>query len=484
MRARLVLSLSLILLASFSCAAQLPGFTPSAPAADRQSSPAVNPALPPALDSFSGSGTVDKLVPGVVQLSLLDAMDRGLRHNLGLLLSQQQTELARAQYRRQLSSLLPNISGNASESLNQINLAAFGIPLPAGLKSPVVGPFAVFDAHANMSETLLDFNAINKVRAASENERGAKFTVRDARELVVLLVGNQYLLTVASATRLETTKAQLTTAQTIFQQTQDLKKAGVAAGIDVLRSQVQMQTLQQRELAAQNQYEQQKMSLARTIGLPVAQPFQLTDIVPYAPLAAMDLDQALAHAYQVRPEFLAAQSRVHSAELAVKAARGEALPTVDLNGQTGFMGPAPGSAEATYAVSAGVHIPIFQGGKVKADVGQAQALLRQERLQLENLRGRMEYEIRSALLDVKTSDDQVAVANQQIGLAAEQLKEAQDRYKAGVSGSLEVVQAQEAVAGANENHIQALYQNNVAKLTLARALGEAEQRTRAFLGGK
>jgi outer membrane protein TolC len=155
-----------------------------------------------------------------------------------------------------------------------------------------------------------------------------------------------------------------------------------------------------------------------------------------------------------------------------------------LNGQTGFIGPTPGTSENTFVISGGVRIPIFQGGKVKADVDQAATLLRQERLQLENLRARVEYEIRAALLDVKTSDDQVAVANQQIGLAAEQLKEAQDRYKAGVSGSLEVVQAQEAVAGANENHIQALYQNNVAKLSLVRALGEAEQRTRAFLGGK
>jgi len=198
----------------------------------------------------------------------------------------------------------------------------------------------------------------------------------------------------------------------------------------------------------------------------------------------MNVEEALAHAYQVRPEFLAAQSRVRSAELAVKAAKGEALPTVELNGQTGFIGPAPGSAEVTYSLSAGVRVPIFQGGKVKADVDQAEAMLRQDRLQLENLRSRVEFEIRSALLDVKTSDDQVAVAKQQIDLAAEQLKEAQDRYTAGVSVSLEVVQAQEAVAGANETHIQALYQNNVAKLSLVRALGEAEQRTRAFLGGK
>ncbi|HMC29941.1 MAG TPA: TolC family protein, partial [Candidatus Angelobacter sp.] len=131
-----------------------------------------------------------------------------------------------------------------------------------------------------------------------------------------------------------------------------------------------------------------------------------------------------------------------------------------------------------------VRVPIFQGGKVKADVGQAEAQLRQSRMQLEDLHSRVEFEIRAALLDVKTSDDQVQVAKQQIELAAEQLKEARDRYAAGVSGSLEVVQAQEAVAAANDNHIQALYQNNVAKLSLVRALGQAEQRTRSFLGGK
>lgn len=471
-----------LFLAVLPSAAQLPTSAPAT--ASSSQSPSIISAQTPALDTFNGSGAVDKLVPGVVQLSLLDAMDRGLKHNLGLLLSQQQSELARAQYRRQLSALLPNISGSASESVNQINLAAFGIPLPQGLSSPVVGPFGVFDAHASMSETLLDFNAMNKVRAASENEKTAKLTIQDARELVVLVVGNEYLLTLASAARLDTTKAQLNTAQAIFQQTQDLKKAGVAAGIDVLRSQVQMQSQQQRVLAAQNQYEQQKMVLARTIGLPVRQPFQLTDAVPYAPLAAMNFDEALARAFKQRPEYLAAESRLRAAELGVKAAKGEALPTVEVNGQVGFVGAAPGSAENTYNFSAGVRIPIFQGGKVRADVDQAEVQVRQNRLQMENLRSRVEFEIRSALLDVKTSDDQVAVAKQQIDLSAEQLRQSQDRYKAGVSGSLEVVQSQEAVASANDSYIQALYQSNVAKLSLVRALGEAEQRTRAFLGGK
>jgi len=484
MRAKGVQSIFLfLLLATLVATAQTPPTTPE-PSPQETQAPPLSVSQTPSLDNFNGSGTVDKLVPGVIPLSLLDAMDRGLKHNLGLLLSQQQTDQARAQYRRQLSYLLPNISGNVSESINQINLAEFGIPLPQGLSSPVIGPFGIFDAHASLNETLLDFSARNKVRAAAENEKIAKFTVQDARELVVLVVGNQYLLTLADAARLDTAKAQLTTAQAIFQQTSDLKTAGVAAGIDVLRAQVQMQTQQQRVLAAQNLFERQKMQLARTIGLPVAQQFQLTDAVPYAPLAALNFDEALAQAYKQRPEYLAAQSRLRAAELAVAAAKGEGLPTVEINGQLGTVGPSPGSSETIYNLSAGLHIPVFQGGKVKADVAQAEAQLRQSRMQLEDLHSRVEFEIRSALLDVKTSDDQVAVVKQQIELAGEQLKEARDRYAAGVSGSLEVTQAQEAVASANDNSIQALYTNNVAKLSLVRALGEAEQRTRSFLGGK
>jgi outer membrane protein TolC len=484
MKASAVRSFLIILFAAALAHAQLPGSAPQPTSSSESRSPALVLSQTPALDTFNGSGAVDKPVPGVIQLSLLDAMDRGLKHNLGLLLSQQQTDQARAQYRKQLSLLLPNVSGAVSESVNQINLAAFGIPLPQGLTSPVIGPFGIFDIHAGLSETVLDFNALNKIRAAAENEKVARFTVQDARELVVLVVGNQYLLTVASAALLDTAKAQLTTAQTIFEQTGDLKKAGVAAGIDVLRAQVQMQTEQQRVLAAQNQYERQKMLLARTIGMPVSQQFQLTDAVPYAPFSAINLDEALAQAYKTRPEYLAAVSRTRAAELAVRAAKGGGLPTVEVNGQTGLLGPTPGGSETVYNLSAGVRVPIFQGGKVKADVAQAESQLRQSKMQLEDLYSRVEFEVRSALLDVKTSEDQVQVARQQIDLAAEQLKEARDRYAAGVSGSLEVVQAQEAVASANDNHIQALYLNNVAKLSLVRALGVAEQRTRAYLGGK
>lgn len=435
-------------------------------------------------EALNGSAMVDKPIPGVVSISILDAIDRGLRHNLALLLSQQQNEAVRAQHRRELSYLLPNITGNVSDSINQINLAAFGIPLPQGLTSPVVGPFGLIDAHASMSETLLDLSALNRVRAAAENQKAAFYSIQDARELVVLAVGNQYLLALADASRLDTANAQLSTAQAVFSQAQDMKKAGVSAGIDVLRAQVQMQTQQQRVLAARNQIDQQKMVLARVIGLPVSQQIALTDKSPYAPLPELNVEEALARAYQRRPEYLAAEARTRSAELQVHAAKGEALPALQLNGQYGIDGSNFGNAQEVYNLSAGVTIPIFQGGRVRADVQQAEANLRQNEMQLEDLHNRVELEVRSALLDVKTAEDQVAVARQSISLADEQLAEAKDRFRAGVSDSLEVVQSQEAVATANETLIQALYLDNVAKLSLAHALGEAEQRTKAFLGGK
>lgn len=442
------------------------------------------PSLAPLdINTFSGSGLVDKPVAGVIKLGLLDAMERGLKHNLGLLLSQQQTESARAQHWRTLSALLPNVSARVSESLQQVNLAAFGIPFTVN-GSTIVGPFAVFDARPVVTERLLDFNALGRLRAADENAKAARFNVQDARELVVLVVGNEYLLTLANSARLESTQAELETAKVIFQRSQDLKKAGVAAGIDVLRSQVQMQQQQQRVLAAENQLLQQRMKLARVVGLPVSQAFELTDAVPNTPTPPLELEEALQRAYTRRPDYLALLSRVHAAELQVRAARGEALPTFDLNGDIGAIGQTIGSARQTFAVSGSLRIPIFQGGKVKGDVMQAQSVLNQMKSQLEDLKSRIEFEVRSTSLDVKTSVEQVAVARESIALAGEELKQAQDRYSAGVSGSLEVVQAQEAVATANETYIQALYRNNVAKLMLAKALGLAEQQARAVLGGR
>src|SRR5947209_14564269 len=408
-------------LSAIAASAQVPGTPVTSSSGNEQPPPASENIQPLQLQQFNGSGIVDKPVPGVLKLSLLDVIDRGIKHNLGLLLSQQQTETARSQRWRNLSSLLPNVAVRSSETVQQVNLAAFGIPFTVN-GSTIVGPFAVFDARPTVTERLLDFNALNRVRAAAENEKAAKHTVNDARELVVLLVGNQYLLAIADGARLQTAQAELATAKAIYDRAVDMKKAGVAPQIDVLRAQVEMQQRQQRVLAAKNQLEQQRMSLERTIGLPLTQQIELSDTVPYGPMQEINVEEALESAYSRRPEYLAAESLVRSAERQVKAARGEALPTLDLKGDYGVIGPNIGSARATFTVGAGVRIPIFQGGRVRADVLQAETILKQQRLRLQDLRGRIEFDVRSALLDVKTSEDQIAVAKQSVELSNEQLK--------------------------------------------------------------
>jgi outer membrane protein TolC len=224
--------------------------------------------------------------------------------------------------------------------------------------------------------------------------------------------------------------------------------------------------------------------LARTIGLPPGQEFNLTDKAPYEPLAPMSVEQALQRAYTARPDYLAAVQQVRGAERFRRAATAEHLPSVDFAGNYGAAGVNVGDSHGVFDVGATLQIPIFAGGKAHADVLEAEAVLRQNRQQLENLRGQIDYDVRTALLDLNAAADQVGVARQSMDLANQTLDQARDRFTAGVADNLEVVEAQESVATANENYISSLYSHNLAKVELARAIGFAEQGVRQYLESK
>ena len=263
-----------------------------------------------------------------------------------------------------------------------------------------------------------------------------------------------------------------------------MKTAGVVPAIEVLRAQVQMQAQQQRLLAAKNEFERSKLSLARVIGLPTGQPFTLADKIPFAPLPPLTLEEELKRAYENRADYKAAEARVRSAELERKAAVGERLPTLGVHADFGDIGPHPTKSNGTFTAAAGLNIPIFQGGRAKGDIVQADANLKQRQAELDNLRGQIEYDLRTALLDVQTAADQIEVATNSLKLAHDQLQQSQDRFAAGVADNLEVVQSQQAVAVADENYISSLYAHNYAKLSLVRAVGVAESAVMNFLGGK
>jgi len=421
--------------------------------------------------------------PGVLILSLKDAIDRGLKYNLGLLLSEQGTRSARGARLRALSDLLPKVSWETAEARQQINLQAFGFSSFPGIRN-IVGPFSTFDTRAYFSQPILDFKALNGARREAENLKAAEFSYQDSRDLVVLVCADLYLASNAASSRVDAATAELKTAQAIYDRAVDLKKAGTVPGIDVLRAHVELQGQQQRLMYVQNAFQKQKLSLARAIGLPTGQEFALSDTVPYSPALPIPLDQALEQALKSRSDYQSAVALVRAAESNKKAARGESLPALRFNANYGDIGLAPGNSHGTYTVAANLRVPIFQGGLVRGKVLEADALLRRRQSQLEDLRSRIDFEVRTAFMDLKSTGDQVQVAKSAEALATEQVHQAQDRFAAGVANSLEVVQAQEALATADENYISSLFNFNVAKATLARSMGQGEEAVKHFLGGK
>jgi len=432
-----------------------------------------------------GSVPDAKPTPGVLPLTFSDAIERALRQNLAGLLSEYNTIEARGQKWQQLSDLLPNVSADVQEANQKVSLEAEGFTgkLLPGIPR-VLGPFSYFDVRASATQRVFDWKAIQKYRSSVIGESVSQHNLQDARDLIVLATGNAYLQAIAGAARVETAQAQVETAQALYKKAVAQQHAGVAPAIDTLRAQVEYQTRQQQLIAATNDYAKQKISLARVIGLATGQEFELADKAPYQAFPIPDLETSLQRAYSLRSDYKAARDRLVAAQLERSAATAGYFPTLDLAANYGEIGKVPGDVLPTYAVVGTLNIPIFQGGKVHGDVLKAEAILRQAQAQMADVRGQIDQDIRNALLDLKSSSDQVEVAQSSVNLAEQALTQSQDRFSAGITDNLELVQAQEAVAAAHEILISSLYLHNLAKVSFARALGRAEEGVREYLKGK
>jgi outer membrane protein TolC len=448
-----------------------------------QQSPAPSISLPGSLSPYTSSEPEAQPSPETLQLDFQAAIDRGLQHNLGLLLASDQTITARGEKWKELSDLLPNLSARIQEDAQTLSLTALGFknnvfPFPV---PRVIGPFNYSDARASLSQSLFSFKQIEQARAAYESVKAAQYNLKDARELVVLAVGNAYLVAIADAARIETATAQVANAQALYDKAVDQERAGLSPTIDTLRAKVELQTRQQQLIAARNDYAKQKLTLARIIGLAPGQEFVLTEKAPYDAMTPLPVDLYLQRAYTSRADYKAAEAQVHSAELMRRAATAGHYPSVDLSANFGDIGTNPSQSNGTWQVDGGITIPIFAGGKTHSDVLEAEAQLKQARQQLGDVRGRIDYEVRASLLDLSSAAEQVEVARSSVDLAEQALTQSKDRYTAGVTDNLEVVQAQEAVASAHESYIQSLYAHNLAKVELARAIGDAEHGVKEYL---
>lgn len=427
---------------------------------------------------IGGSVPTGQATAEPLQLSLRDALQRGLKYNLGVLTNQDAVSIASAERRRALAALLPNIYAGATQHSLQADLAVFGLSIP-GFPS-VVGPFGYQDVRAFAQQTVYDRPSQKNLQSAGESLKAAKLSADGARNLVVQAVSSAYLQVITDAARSDAIQAEVETAQALLDRATDQKNAGTVAGIDVLRADVQFRTEKQRLLAQRNQVEKGKLVLARAIGLPTGQKLTLTDSLPFSPLDRA-LDDLLKQAWEKRADYRAAQTQVRAAEFAVQSARSQNLPSVVVQADYGDVGHTVANSHGTYNFTAGVRIPIYAGGRIQTDIDQAEAILRNRKNAVEELRGRIDSDVRTAFLDLQSSAEQVSVAKGNAELAGQTLTQAKDRFGAGVTDNIEVVQAQQLLAAANENYISSLSAYNAAKIALATALGVAEEGVPQFL---
>ena len=432
----------------------------------------------------SGSVPSGPATDQVVQLTLRDAIKMALRYNLGAIESGQNAQIARGQRLLALSGLLPQVSAGASENVEQVNLATFGL---SGLKTgipTVVGPFSYSSVDASVSQTLFSYESIQRFRAARTAEQAAQLSYQDILDVVTLTVGDAYLQIIEADSRIKAQEAQVQNARALYDRAADQVQAGTAPRIDATRTAVQLHTEEYNLTTARKNFAVAKLALGRAIGLPLGQEFELADTLPYSDITPMSVDDALQIAFKSRSDLRSALDSQKSAAQTLSAAKGERYPTVTVNGSYGDIGPTFGNSHGDFTFQAGIRVPLFTGGRIKGDITQADAELRQKKAEAENIRGQIDQDIRTALLNLNAAKEQVEVAKQNVELANESLARSKDRFTSGVTDSVEVVQAEQALASANDQYITSLYNHNFAKLSLARALGVARSGYNQYLGGK
>jgi outer membrane protein TolC len=448
--------------------------TPSAQATQRQ-----NPYL----------GSVPLKNTGArIELSLKSAIDLGLRYNLGLIESNQASADVRSERLRALSALLPQLSADARQGYENLSYKELGLKLPpipglAALPS-TSGAFGYQDARVSLTQSLYNAELRNQYRARKSDEQASRLSIQDSRDVVVFAVGTAYMQVIASAARIETGRAQLASAGELDQQTANRVKNEVSPEIDSIRAQVEQQSAEQRLTNATNQLEKDKLTLGRIIGLAIDQDFELSDPLVYHPLSGVTSETATEQALRSRADLRSAEASVQAAAFSVRAQKAQRLPVVSVTADYGGAGANIGNFNQVYTVAGNVSVPIYTGGRIHADIEQAQADLTRRKAEYEDLKGRAAYDVRIAWLDLSASDSSVKVAQRNQSLAERALVQSQDRYLNGVTNYLEVVQAQETVAAANENYIESLFSYNVAMISFARAIGGAETRLPELLGGK
>ena len=444
-----------------------------------------------AANPFYGSITLRAATQETLKLSLDEAIGLGLKNNLGLKEAENGERDIKAQKLVALQNFLPTINVTGSNGFFQHNLAALGFGPSVITKFPggVLPPGLSFITRDDLTQGQIHYGqmlfsgpVISAWKAAGAAEKAAYFAKMSARGEVVQQVATAYLHAIAAASEVDNARALEDEDKLLLSQVHAAHEAGTAANLDELRARVQLQAQQQALIGAQNTLEKSLILLKREIGIDPGQKIALTDPAPYSELAAQTPEELRAVAYKNRQDYHNLQNQVIEIKGVKLAYRSQRLPSLSFGGYYGIDKVNGASSRGNFAVQGNLSVPLFREASLRGQVEVAQANLNAVNAQLDDLRGRIDQQVRAALLDVEASSKLVEVARSNVELATRALADETDRVTAGVDDNLPLVTAQATLAAAQSNLVESLYQYNVSKLMLARAAGVLETQYRQYLG--
>ncbi len=437
--------------------------------------------IKPILSSFLLPALLAAQASTPLELSLKQAIDMALAPdgNARVRLAQEALKQAETRATQARAALLPNLDASVSEQNQTRNLAAFGIkislPIPGFTFPELAGPFTVFDARASATQTIFDFGAIRRYQAAKTSIQATGAENDATKDQVARQVALQYLTTLRTAARVESTEADVKLAESLLQLAANQKEAGTGTGIEVTRAKVQLAQARQLLLLAQNDWRQAQLELLRTMGLRLDTPVRLTSTLDLKSTEDVTAEKALEVALRTRADWRAQLQREEAARLSYSGVRLERLPSVAGFADYGSIGTGLTNAIPTRTYGVSMRVPVFDGGRRDARRTESRSQYEQERVRTIDLRRQVDLEIRLALDDLSSASDQVAVAADGLTQAQAEVEQAQRRYKAGVATSVELTDAQNRLARARDNHIAALFLLSRARLDLWQAMGTTRQ---------
>jgi outer membrane protein len=413
---------------------------------------------------------------GVLSLTLDQAVGLALKQNptaqiavIQAAQSVQDKNVARA-------ALMPEVDASAKEQVQRINIQAQfgGENIFPGIPK-AFGPFPTFSAGPSLAAPLFDLTLWRRYQAAREGVIASKANSLSTREQVILLVVSQYIGTLRAVADVQASQSRVDLAQALYDQAADLQKEGVGTGIDTLRANVELQNEKQRLIEAQADRERSLFGLSRILNLDPRQVLELADSLNFFDTPQPETEPSIDAALSDRQEWKALKSEIRSAELQKKEARDSRLPSLRVDGNWDYLGTHPNNGTDTYTYVASANMPIFTGGRIHAEVVRADLEIRLLQQQQDDLRNSIALDVKTALINLTSARNEVGVAKLGIELSNQEVDQARDRFRAGVANNIEVIQAQDSLARANDNQIAALYRFNQARADYARSIGQMEK---------